>query len=55
MAEIEEFLMYIVINTYGDVSMATGRAECWTVVLTMVRVICRAIRKFVIELETADG
>ena len=34
---------------------AAGKVECWTVVLTMVRVIWRELRKVRVEAETAYG
>ena len=48
-ADIEAFQMYLVTKTYGEGEMAAGREECWTVVLTMVRVILREMRKGMVE------
>ena len=38
-AEIEAFQLHLVIMTYGEGEGATGKAECWTVFLTIVQVI----------------
>ena len=39
-AEIEYLQINLVTTKYGCVAMAAGKVECWTVVLTMVQVIC---------------
>ena len=40
-AEVESFHLNFVTATYGEVVLSAGRAECWTVVLTMMNFICR--------------
>ena len=40
-AEVEAFRLHLVTTKYREVVYSAGRAECWTVVLTMVRVIWR--------------
>ena len=52
-AEIEAFQIHMVTTTYREVEMAAVRSECWTVVITMVRVIWRDLRKVRVEAETA--
>ena len=47
--------MNLVATTCGDGAMASGKAECWTVVLTVVRVIWRNLRKVMVEVEMAYG
>ena len=47
--------MNLVTKTYGDGAMAAGKADCWTVMLTMVRTICKEIRNFRVESETVYG
>ena len=54
-AEIEAIQIHLVTTTCREVDMAAGKAECCTVVLTMVRVICRELRKVRVEAETAYG
>ena len=38
-ADIEAFQLHLVKTTYGEGAGAVGKAECWTLVLTIVRVI----------------
>ena len=45
-AEIEAFQIHLVTSIFGDGTMASGKAECWVVVLTMARVIWRDMSKF---------
>ena len=45
--------MHLATTTYGDGVMAVGKAECWTVVLTMVHVIWHDLRKVRVESDTA--
>ena len=40
-AEVESFHLNFVTATYGEVVLSAGRAECWTGLLTMMKVICR--------------
>ena len=52
-AEIEALQLHLVITTCGYNAIVTGKAYFWTVVLTMVRVICFEIIKVQVEWETA--
>ena len=54
-AEIEDFHIHLVTITYGETELSAGKSECWTVVLTMVRLIWREIRKVLMDLETEHG
>ena len=54
-AEIKVFWLNLVTTTYGEWVGATGKAECWTVVLTVVWVICRELRKVGGEAKTVYG
>ena len=45
----------MVTRTYGEGAGAAGKAECWTLVLTMVRVIWRGLIKVRVEEETVYG
>ena len=47
--------MNLVTKTYGDGAMSESKAEFWTMVLTMVRVIFQDLRKVRVEAETAYG
>ena len=47
--------MYLVTTAYGEVVSSEGRVECWSVVLTMMRVILRDFRKVPGDSETAYG
>ena len=42
-------------KNYGEGAGTDGKAECWTVVITMVRVIWKERRKVRVEAETAYG
>ena len=53
--EIEVFQIHLVTMAYGKGSGAMGKAECWTVVLTMVRVIQRELMKVRVEVDTVYG
>ena len=53
--EIEEFQLHLVKTTYREGAGKAGKAECCTVVLTMIRVIWRKLRKVRVEAETAYG
>ena len=50
-AEIEAFQMHLVTTTYRDIEMAAGKAECWLIVFTMVRVIWRELIKVQAEMK----
>ena len=54
-AEIEAFQLHSVTMTYGAGAVATGKSECRTVVLTMIRVIWRDISKVRVEAEMEYG
>ena len=54
-AKVEYFYLHLVTTTYGEAVSSAGRAECWTVVLTMVRFIWRYLRKVRVESETTYG
>ena len=54
-AEIEVFHLHLITTTYRDAISGSGKSECWLVVLTMVRVICRELRKVRVQLETDFG
>ena len=54
-AEIEVFQLNLVTTTYGAGVGATRKAECWTVVIAVVWVICRELRKVGGEAETVYG
>ena len=54
-AEIEAFQIHLVTTKYGDNTMGAGKADCWMLVLTMLRVICGDHRKVWVEAETAYG
>ena len=54
-AGIEYFQMNFITTIYGDGAMAAVKAECWTVVLTMVCVIWCDMRRVGVELEMAYG
>ena len=43
-AEVEYFHPHLVTTTYGEIAYPAGKAECCTVVLTMIRVIWRELR-----------
>ena len=45
----------MVTTAYGEGEGAAGKAECWTIVLTMVQVIWRDLRKVRVEAEMAYG
>ena len=49
--EVEAFHIHLVTTTYGEALSSAGRAECWTVVLTVMRVIWREFRKVRVESE----
>ena len=44
-AKIYDFHLHLVVEMYKDSATAAGKAECWTVVLTIVIFICWDIRK----------
>ena len=54
-SEIEPVQMLLVTTTYGYGSMASGKAECCTVVVTMVHIILQELRKVRAESETEYG
>ena len=54
-AEIEASQMHLVTTTYGDGAMEARKAEYWTMVLTMVRIIWRYLRKVRVESDMAYG
>ena len=54
-AEIEAFQLHLAIMTYGEGAGAAGKAERWTVVLTIVQVIWRELRKVRLDTETEYG
>ena len=54
-AGVEAFQLHLVTKTYGEGSGAAGKEECWTLVLTMVRVIWRELRKVRLVAEMAYG
>ena len=47
--------MHLVITEYGNNTMTSVKAECYTVVITMVLVIWTELRKVRVESETAYG
>ena len=53
--EIEAFRLHLITTTYGEGEGAAVKAYCWTVFLTMIRVIWRELRKVREEAETAYG
>ena len=53
--EIEFFHIHLVTTTYGSSLYSSGKAECWAVVLTMVRGIWMDLRKVSVLSETAYG
>ena len=54
-AEIEAFNLHLVTTTYREVVSLAGRAECWTVVLTMMSFIWRELWKVRVESDTVNG
>ena len=54
-SEIEEFHLHLVKITYGNNTPSVGKEECWTVGLTMMRVIWQDLRKVRVESETLYG
>ena len=50
-AEIEAFQLHLVPTTYGEGAASADKAECWTVVLTMVFVIWRELSKVRVDAE----
>ena len=54
-AEIEEFQLHLVMTTYGEGVGASGKSECCTVVITMVRVIWRDLIEVRVESYTFYG
>ena len=54
-AEIEVFLLHLVTTIYQEGEGTAYKVECWTVVLTMVRLKWRELRKFRVEAETEYG
>ena len=52
-AEIEAFQLNFVTTTYEKGGVAVGKAECWTLVLTMVLVIWKGLRNVRLEVETS--
>ena len=44
-AGVKAFHLHLFTTTYGVVVYSSGRAECWTVVLTIMKVIWRESRK----------
>ena len=54
-AQIEALRLHVVTKTYREGAGAAGKAECWTLVLTMVRVIWRGLIKVRVEEETVYG
>ena len=44
-AEIEAFYLHLFATTYVERSSSAGKEYCWTVVLTMSRVIWREMKK----------
>ena len=45
----------MVTTTYGEGTLVSGKAECWTLVLNMVQVIWRDMSKFRVEADTEYG
>ena len=54
-AQIETFQLHLVTVTYGEGEAAAWKAEFWTVVITMLQVICKELRKVRVEAETVYG
>ena len=54
-AEIEDFQLHLVTTAYGEGAVVTRKAECWTLVLTIVRVIWRKLKKVRLEAKTEYG
>lgn len=52
-AGVDSFFLYLVTTTYGSAPTKEGKAECWTVVLTMLRVVWRELRKVRVVAESA--
>ena len=53
--KIEAFQLHLLTTTYGEGAGAAGKSDFWTVVLTMVRVICMELWMVRVEAETAYG
>ena len=54
-ADVEAFHLHLVATTYEEAVSSAGEAECWTVVLTVTRIIWRELQKVRVESETAYG
>ena len=54
-AEIKEFQLHLVTTTYGEGAGSEGKVECWTLVLTIVRVVWRELPKVRVEAGKAYG
>ena len=54
-SEVEDFHIYLVTTTYGEAVSSAGRAYCFILVLTMMRVIWRDLRKVRLESEMSYG
>ena len=54
-SEEEASHLHLFTTTYGESVLSSGRAECWSVVLTMMRVLWRELRKVRVDSETMYG
>ena len=52
---MEAFKLHLVTTTYGEGEGAAGKAECWTKVIKMVRIIWRDLSRVRVEAETLYG
>ena len=52
-ADVEAFNLHLVTTTYGENAIVEGKAECWTVVITMVHIIWQDLRNVQLETEPA--
>lgn len=54
-AEVGAFYQYLLTTTYGTAPPPSGKTECWTVVVTMLRVVWRELRHVRAPAATAYG
>ena len=50
-AKVEAFHLHLVTTTFGNAVSSTGRAACWTVLITMIIVIWRELGKVRVDSE----